>query len=216
MILRRVLSAEDAFGVGLDVGCGTGHSAIALADHCERVHAIDPSPAMLAAARPHPRVRYASGSAERISLPDGSVEVVTCAGSLPYIARGAGSREIRRVVVDGAVVIAYDFEVLLRELLQRFQVETEAISSGYDHGANFAGAAGYQEVTVGMQRVRVEAGANDLAHLILSDSNRLDLLSRRYGVADPFPALAETLRTAPDLPLLEADLYYSRYRITAT
>jgi ubiquinone/menaquinone biosynthesis C-methylase UbiE len=33
LILRRVFSDADSFDVGLDGGCGTGHSAIALAAH---------------------------------------------------------------------------------------------------------------------------------------------------------------------------------------
>src|SRR5699024_12745632 len=47
LILRRILSPYDKFKSGLDIGCGTGYSAIALAQYCAQVYAIDPSQAML-------------------------------------------------------------------------------------------------------------------------------------------------------------------------
>src|ERR1044071_950921 len=66
IILDRVLSGGEWFSLGLDVGCGTGYSAVALAGHCTRVYAIDPSSSMLANAAANESVIYIGGTAERI------------------------------------------------------------------------------------------------------------------------------------------------------
>ena len=82
-ILAPVLDDRGPFDVGLDVGCGTGRSAVALAAHCTRVQGVDPSPAMLAQATAHDRITYREGNAEALPLPARSVDVVTYAGVLP-------------------------------------------------------------------------------------------------------------------------------------
>ena len=48
-LLARVLGDRGPFDVGLDVGCGTGRSTVALAAHCARVYGVDdPFPALRA------------------------------------------------------------------------------------------------------------------------------------------------------------------------
>lgn len=47
IILEYVLLENEIFSVGLDVGCGTGYSAIALTKYCSQVHGIEPSSSML-------------------------------------------------------------------------------------------------------------------------------------------------------------------------
>ena len=215
IILGRVLSDEAPFDVGLDVGCGTGYSAVALAEHCVRVYGIDPSPSMLSAATAHERVTYLEGTAERIPLPTHSVGVATFAGSLFYADADATLEEIRRVCRDGAVVVPYDFEVLLDDVLRQCGIEPQADRSGYDHGANFSDAPGLTELAAGRERASVQVTASELAHVLLSDSHRFDHFVTRYGAPDPFPALVGELRSAYDQATIEADLYYSKYTIEA-
>jgi SAM-dependent methyltransferase len=213
MILGRVLSGDGSFDVGLDVGCGTGYSAAALAEYCEHVHGIDPSPSMLSQATAYDRVSYLGGAAEHIPLPDASVEIITFAGSLFYADPEATREEVRRVGRDGALVVAYDFELLLDEIVRRCGVDPQVNESGYDHRTNFSGAPGFTELVVGSERVGVEVSAPELAHLLLSDSYRFDRLATRYGTSDPFPALAEALRSAHERVTIAAGIYYSKYRI---
>jgi SAM-dependent methyltransferase len=211
LILRRAL-AEDAFVVGLDIGCGTGHSSIALAAYCQRVYGVDPSSAMLRQATTDPRVTYLEGAAERIPLPDRSVDVLTFAGSLFYADTEVAAAEVRRVCRGGGVIVTYDFELLLAELLRCIGIEPEAAGSDYDHRANLSGASGLQEEEVGRARVAVPVEATELAHLVLSDSTRFDRIASRYRTPDPFPALVRELRSLSDPPTVEADIHYSRYR----
>lgn len=214
VILERVLSSGEPFGVGLDVGCGTGYSTVALAEHCGRVYGIDPSPAMLANAMAHERVSYLGGAAEHIPLPDDAVEIVTFAGSLFYADADATREEVRRVGRKGAVVLVYDFELLLDGVLQRCGADPRADGSNYDHRRNLSGASGFIQLMVRSERVGVAVSPSELAHLLLSDSYRYDQLAARFGAPDPFPTLAEELRSMYDRTTIDADLYYSTYQLT--
>lgn len=213
LILGRVLSGYEPFSVGLDVGCGTGYSAIALADHCVSVYALEPSPSMLSEATQHERVAYLGGTAEHVPLPNSFVDVVTFAGSLFYANSDATREEIRRVCLHGALVVVYDFEVLLSEVLRQCGIDPRAGESDYDHRATFSRAAGYTELAVGSERVSIQLTASELAHVLLSDSYRLDQFATMHRAADPFLALAGKLQLANDWATIEADVYYSKYRI---
>ena len=57
-ILSLALPKDRRFEVGLDVGSGTGYSAIALADFCESVFGVEPSDAMREKATQHNKVKY--------------------------------------------------------------------------------------------------------------------------------------------------------------
>src|SRR4051812_46447315 len=61
----------------LDIGCGTGQSARALAAIAERVDAIDISPAMISAAEPHERVYYSVSPAEQTPFASGTFDLAT-------------------------------------------------------------------------------------------------------------------------------------------
>lgn len=72
----------------LDIGCGTGALAVALAERGCHVTAVEPSPAMIAAARARPgaaRVRWVDGDASALDLPDACVDLVTMTGHIPQV-----------------------------------------------------------------------------------------------------------------------------------
>jgi ubiquinone/menaquinone biosynthesis C-methylase UbiE len=93
----------------LDLGCGTGRFAEALASHFKAdVIGIDPSAKMLDQARrkrSHPHVRYQRGYAEAIPLRSASVDVIFISMSLHHFHnRGLVGEECRRVLRTHGVV----------------------------------------------------------------------------------------------------------------
>lgn len=212
LILRRVVSGSARCGAGLDVGCGTGYSALALAEFCDRVYGIDPSASMLARAAADPKVTYLRAAADRIPLPDASIDIVTFAGSLFYADGDRTRAEVRRVCPSG-IVIAYDFEVLLGDVLCRLGLDVQAAASGYNHRANFSGAEGFTEIAVASERITLEMTPGELAHVLLSDTNRLDRFARKFREADPFQTLVAQLAALGQRPTIEADIYYSKYQV---
>src|SRR6266850_577542 len=60
-----------------DAGTGNGQVAVALTEHVDRVVATDASADQLARAEAHERVAYRNEPADRVSLPSGSVDLIT-------------------------------------------------------------------------------------------------------------------------------------------
>ena len=93
----------------LDLGCGTGRFSEALAVHFNaEVVGIDPSVKMLERARAKEHrghVQYQLGSAEAISLPSTSVDVIFMSMSFHhFVDRAVAARECRRVLRGPGVV----------------------------------------------------------------------------------------------------------------
>jgi demethylmenaquinone methyltransferase/2-methoxy-6-polyprenyl-1,4-benzoquinol methylase len=101
----------------LDLCCGTGDVAFALARQGMVVAGLDFSEPMLAVAEqrqkasgPTPEVRFLLGDAQRIPFPDASFDVVTMSYGLRNLADWeAGLREMRRVVRPGGRLLVLDF-----------------------------------------------------------------------------------------------------------
>lgn len=104
--LARVSPSPDAVW---DAGCGSGQASLALADHFSIVHATDVAAEQIAAARPHPRVRYAVAPAESSGLPDASVDLVTVAQALHWFDVEAFYAEARRVARTGALLVVWTY-----------------------------------------------------------------------------------------------------------
>ena len=90
-----------------DCATGSGQAAIGLAEHFALVEATDASAAQLAAARPHPRVRYRQAPADASGLTPQSVELVTVAQALHWLDRPAFYAEARRVLAPGGLVAVW-------------------------------------------------------------------------------------------------------------
>lgn len=214
LILRRLVRPGEHFRLGLDVGCGTGYSAIALAPFCDRVIGLDPSAEMLASAAPHPNVEYRQGSGERLeSLPMSQCGIVTFAGSLHYAKSEGLRRELLRSCPEGCVILSYDFEVLTREILGELGVAWEAVNSGYDHRVNCSDWDGFTEESVDSGRVELDSTPGEIAHLLLADSNQYHALSKRYRCEDPYEFLVNDLGRRTEKTILRADIYLARYHI---
>ncbi|HWS52110.1 MAG TPA: class I SAM-dependent methyltransferase [Microbacterium sp.] len=89
-----------------DVGAGTGKlTRTLLAAPDAEIVAIDPDPAMLAALREEsPGVPTFVGTAERLPLPDSSVDAVVLGQAWHWVDPVAGSAEIGRVLRPGGVL----------------------------------------------------------------------------------------------------------------
>lgn len=93
----------------LDVGCGTGYWAVALADwFAQEVVALEPSRAMRQKAREkrrHPAISYVGGRAENLPMRDGSCESAWLSTVVHHISDlDKSAAELRRVLVLGGRV----------------------------------------------------------------------------------------------------------------
>ena len=110
MWLGRIVSAVGDRPVLdiLDLGCGTGRYSAALASHFQaRVIALDPSERMLNEARrkPAPAVSYVRGSAEKLPIADGAVDLVFISMAFHHFDdRAQAARECYRVLRCGGIL----------------------------------------------------------------------------------------------------------------
>ena len=112
-VVRRLMAGAGR-GTLLEIGCGTGIHALALAGEFGRVIGTDLSPAMVGVAQEsaersawRDRVSFRVDPAEELaSIEDGSVDVALCVGALEHILdRPAAVRQVRRVLRDDGVFV---------------------------------------------------------------------------------------------------------------
>jgi predicted ATP-grasp superfamily ATP-dependent carboligase/ubiquinone/menaquinone biosynthesis C-methylase UbiE len=97
----------------LEVGCGAGHAAVALASRGFQVHAVDAAPEMVelaaraARAAGVPHMTTALGDVHALELDSGRFDLVIALGVLPWLhAEERALREMARVLVAGGWLIA--------------------------------------------------------------------------------------------------------------
>ena len=114
-----------------DVGCGPGRVAAFLAAHHLDVVGLDPSPALLAAARmAHPEIEFGAGQLDDLPIESASLAGVVCWYSIIYTppeCLGDAFSEIARVLVPGG------------HLLLAFQAgQGESVLRANAHGTAFS------------------------------------------------------------------------------
>ncbi len=100
-----------------DCATGSGQAALGLAARFDAVLATDISPAQLAQAPPHDRVRYAAAAAEAAPLAGRSVDLVTAAQAVHWFDFARFFAEVGRVCRPGGVLAIWcyhDFRVAPR------------------------------------------------------------------------------------------------------
>jgi SAM-dependent methyltransferase len=106
----RNLGRSEPFHVALDVGCGAGVSTRALDGFARRCVGLEPVEAMLKwASTTAPSAAFVAGAAEAIPLRDGSVDLITAAGSLNYADLDLFFPDAARVLTANGILVVYDF-----------------------------------------------------------------------------------------------------------
>ena len=104
LIAEEIAAAGDGrrFGLGVDLGCGTGLMARALAGRVDRLEGVDLAPAMVEAARAtglYATLSVGDVTADLAGRGDGSVELITAADVFCYLGDLGG------VLAEGARVL---------------------------------------------------------------------------------------------------------------
>jgi SAM-dependent methyltransferase len=100
-----------AHRVAWDVGTGNGQAALELAKRFDRVVATDPSEKQIAAAVRHPKIEYQIGPAEKSSLADRSVDLITVAQAFHWFKHEEFYREVKRVAHEDALLAIWCYAV---------------------------------------------------------------------------------------------------------
>ena len=124
-----------------DLGAGTGLSARAFAATGASVFAIEPNAEMRAAAEPHPHVLSIGAPAERTTLANASIDIVTACSAWHWFDHAAVVAEIDRILKPygrlAVMEIRYDendaFTHTWCELFRRFETSAERMPDGIAH-----------------------------------------------------------------------------------
>jgi SAM-dependent methyltransferase len=94
---------------GLDVGCGTGMSSVALLELAREVTGVDVSVPMLQHARPTDGVHYLASTAEELPFRAGSFDLVTACGAIDWVDRGRFLPRAAELLTRGGWLVPLDF-----------------------------------------------------------------------------------------------------------
>ena len=196
-ILKECLAEGDERPLGLDVGCGTGQSSIALTHYCEKVIGIEPSKEMLAKSIEHPRIAYHHSDSIYFDFPDSFFDVITFAGSLYYAKSQQLLDEVLRIGKDSSVVVIYDFDLPLDDVLEKLKVNNKFEKpSNYDHKVNFDGLnPGSLKTKKQLNKsLLLEISVGDVSHLLLSSKDNYGLLCETFGREKLYDKISQKLR----------------------
>lgn len=127
-LVAFVAGCAPARSLAVDCATGNGQAAVALAEHFERVVAVDASRAQLERATRHPRVDYVCTPAERLPVADGSVDLVAAAQAAHWFDFERFYAECRRVLSPDGVFAAWTYETF------RVDPQVDACVGRFYHG----------------------------------------------------------------------------------
>lgn len=214
-ILRSCLD-QKKFKHGLDVGCGTGVSSIALKKFCDRVSGVDPSDKMIAQTVAENSITYQLMTEKNLPFPDNTFDICTYAGAWWYGKSQALLDETIRVSTPNATILLYDFELDLQKVHQALELIPSDLN-GYDHGSNFenldTSAIAFTSKKIEKQTLLLSP--SEIAHLFCSEKPMYNQLILKYNGTAVFKKLVEEIKNLLD-PLsipISAIKYYSLYSL---
>lgn len=215
ILLRAALvhCATTDFQQGLDMGCGVGHSAVALTNYCQEVVGLEPSPFMLQHSIKHKRIHYNQLQKIPLHFPVAHFDLITFAGTLYYAKSQGLLDEVLRVLRPLGYILLYDFEVLLQDLFENLGIAQQLPSSDYQHDIDFEGL---DTATLKLSDKQTFshsffATPTDLAHLICSVPEQRFALNQVFSTGNPFAQLVKSLQ-AKDKYSIDANCYFTLYQ----
>lgn len=204
------------FNHGLDIGCGTGVSSIALRNFCTNVIGVDPNKKMLSQAVPAESLNYQLMVGNRLPFTNNSFDICTYAGAWWYGKSQKLLDETLRISTKNGTILLYDFEVDLSTVYNRMDL-VPADLKGYDHSSNFEGLDTAEIITTSkkIDRKQLLLSPSQLAHLLCSEQQIYRQLVLRFSNDDTFEHLVQHILTyfgKFNIPVT-AITYYTMYKL---
>ena len=217
-ILKSYLHSDEYFELGLDIGCGTGQSAISLSSYCLKVIGVDPSKQMINKSINRTNISYQLMQPNKLDFPDESFNIVTFAGSLFYAKSQELLNETIRVSRPNGKIIVYDFEVLMEDAFKLLGFDANVqTNSDYDHVTNFSGLdmLSMTKTEQFKQSVQFEIAISDLAHLLLSSKEDYKSVATKFKSDDLYSEVVYQLkkRLIMGTMHLKANTYLTAYSV---
>lgn len=214
VILSRLIEPNEHFINGIDVGCGTGYSTIALAKYCDKVIGLDPNDMMLSQATIHPKISYFQGDGDSFSdLRHNHFDIVTFAGSLSYTKTGKLKSELILSMNPAGIVLVYDFQIFLDKCMNSLDVGYSVQKFDYNFEENLSDWSEFSTEIASTDNIELHLSLDEIAHILLANSYRLQLFQSKFSSTDPFDDLVTYIRPKNITPKLDAKIYFARHRV---
>ncbi|TXF88719.1 class I SAM-dependent methyltransferase [Neolewinella aurantiaca] len=211
VILKQLLGTNRYDGAGLDVGCGTGHSAVALSGFCSSVLALEPSAFMLNVAPEHPSVSYRRQTMAEWAneAPAQRFELLSFAGSLFYQDVKEAVNSFPKLLKKEASILVYDFNLELSQVLGLLGYEPPVGVYDHQRGLDDHLNNSLTLKTNWSDKLTFSASGTEVAHLVCSVKEWREALMPESS----FSALSDKLRRLlpNDSCELSARCYGRRY-----
>jgi ubiquinone/menaquinone biosynthesis C-methylase UbiE len=217
-ILKPLFDSSEKFELGLDVGCGTGQSSIALTNYCKNVIGVDPSNEMLEKSLQHPKITYQLINFNTLHFDGDVFDVITFAGSLYYAKSQIILDEIVRVAKKNCKIIIYDFNIFLEPICIQLGLLIDTTQTNdYNHQANFS-ELNEQFITLDnelINTVSLDIKITDLTHLLLSSKENYARLAKAFGATNLYNETTKQLQSVfkNEMTSLKAMTYLTSYHI---
>jgi len=214
-ILRHCFGKQ-TFKHGLDIGCGTGVSTVALKNFCERVTGVDPSEKMISQAAPHTHIDYLLLKDKNLPFAKNTFDICTYAGAWWYGKSEALLHETIRVSREGATILLYDFELDFKHIHNVLGLVPLDLN-GYDHNANFEDldTSAFSAISNQKRQKKLLLSPTEVAHLLCSEKSIYNQLILKFGRSNTFNQLEEKIKSTLDpngIPVI-ASTYYTIYSL---
>jgi ubiquinone/menaquinone biosynthesis C-methylase UbiE len=110
-LFKYLYSITKEHELAWDCGTGNGQTARSLVNYFNHVVASDPSEQQIKNAIPHPKISYHVERAEKSTLKDSSVDLITCSQSLHWFEFNKYYAEVRRVLKPTGIIAAWIYKI---------------------------------------------------------------------------------------------------------
>ncbi len=213
VILRECLKSKDSFARALDIGCGVGHSSIALLPYCEHIIGVDSSQSMLDEALVNDKVSYEILNEFPLRWDEDTFDLITFSGSLFYCKSQALIQDCLRLITDSGTIVVYDFTLNLNPVLINLGFLPE--KSDYDPTINLDDVQDLRLQFDMLQKHALSITREHLAHILLTDTTISKQLALNNSNNEEENVILNLLleKIETDSFICHAELYCRSYQI---
>lgn len=217
-ILDKCIPNNHTYDTGLDLGCGTGQSSIALTSYCQEVIGLELSKHMLKKSITHDKVKYHLFNGIDLDFSNDIFDIITFAGSLYYAKSQRLLDEVVRVSKRNANIIVYDFEINLDNVLMKLIGRTaDAHNLKYNHEEDFSGLSqkNIQKERSSKDEVFLKVSNGEILHLLFATKDKYLLLLEKFGKSQLDTKISAALDKVMPLKIhdLKVKIFYAVYRV---
>ncbi len=214
-ILRNCLGKKD-FNHGLDIGCGTGVSSIALKNFCKDVTGVDPNKKMLSHAVKEDNISYLLMAENKLPFPNHIFDICTYAGAWWYGKSQLLLDETIRVSTTNGTILLYDFEVDFSNIYQTMSLVPTDLK-GYDHRSNFENldTSSIRFTSKQMEEKQLLLSPKELAHLLCSEQDIYKQVLLKFSKNNTFDQLVNYIKDTIDASCITVQvlIYSTLYQL---